>query len=160
MVQADVLFVDIDHTGCHHFPYLLNVVCKNYFTQHYMACGRVLIYRQDGVSIGNALSKLECNVKSLYKEYEIGEKHKEILLDFDDAEVNAFTQAFGADIANIIQGCSVHFLRSAMRVAKLVNLPSSAGYHIFVSIAKCIPDERSQKTVINAFDVLCGIKSF
>jgi len=158
--KADVLFVDIDHTGCHHFPYLLNVVCKNEFTQHYMACGRVLINRQDGVSIGNALSKLECNVKSLYKEYKIGEKHKEILLDFDDAEANAFMQAFGADIANIIRGCSVHFLRSAMRVAKLVNLPSSAGYHIFVSIAKRIPDERSQKTVIDAFDVLCGIKSF
>ena len=92
--NADVLFVDIDHTGCYHFPYLLNVVCKNEFTQHYMACGRVLINRQDGVSIGNALSKLECNVKSLYKEYKIGEKHKEILLDFDDAEANTFTQAF------------------------------------------------------------------
>ena len=44
--NADVLFVDIDHTGCYHFPYLLNVVCKNEFTQHYMACGRVLINRQ------------------------------------------------------------------------------------------------------------------
>ena len=27
--QAEVLFADIDHTGCHHFPYLLNVVCLN-----------------------------------------------------------------------------------------------------------------------------------
>ncbi|MCY3928218.1 MAG: hypothetical protein OXG81_08075, partial [Acidobacteria bacterium] len=158
--KAEVLFVDIDHTGCHHFPYLLNVVCKNDVTQHYMACGRVLINRQDGVSIGKALSKLECNVTSLYKDYNIGEKHKEILLDFDDAESNGFTQAFGKSIANILRGCSVHFLRSAMRVAKLVNLPSSAGYHIFMSIAKRIPDERSQKTVTDAFDVLCGTKSF
>ena len=47
-----------------------------------------------------------------------------------------------------------------MRVAKLVNIPSSAGYHIFMSIAKIIPDERSQKIVSDAFDVLCGIKSF
>ena len=47
-----------------------------------------------------------------------------------------------------------------MRVAKLVHLPSSAGYHIFVLIAMGIPYERSQKTVIDAFDVLCGIESF
>ena len=30
--QAEVLFVDIDHTGCHYFPYLLNVVCHNRIT--------------------------------------------------------------------------------------------------------------------------------
>ena len=50
----------------------------------------------------------------------------------------------------------MHFLRSAMRVVKLVNLPSSAGYHVFMSIAKRIPDERSQKTVTDAFDVYVG----
>ena len=75
-----------------------------------MACGRVLINRQDGISIGKALSKLESNVTSMYKDYNIGEKHKEILLDFDDAEANGFTQAFGKSIANILRGCSVHFL--------------------------------------------------
>ena len=124
------MFVDIDHTGCHHFPSLLNVVCKNEFTQNYIDCGRVLINRQDVVSIGNALSKLECNFKSLYKEYKIGEQHKEFLRDFDDAEASTFTQAFGADIANVIRGCSVHFLRSAMHVPKFVNLPSSAGCQV------------------------------
>ena len=82
------------------------------------------------------------------------------MLDFDDAEANGFMQAFGKEITNIIRGCSVHFLRSALRVAKLVNMPNSSGYHIFVSIAKRIPDERSQKTVLDAFDVLCGVKSF
>jgi len=158
--KADVLFVDIDHTGCHHFPYLLNVVCKNEFTHCYMACGRVLINRQDGISISNALSKLECNVRSQYKDYKIEEKHKEILLDFDDAEANGFMQAFGKEITNIIRGCSVHFLRSALHVAKLVNMPNSSGSHIFVSMAKRIQDERSQKTVLDAFDVLCGVKSF
>ena len=69
--KVDVLFVDIDYTGCHHFPYLLNVVCKNTVLQQYMACGRVLLNRQDGASIGKALSKLECNIKTLYKEYNI-----------------------------------------------------------------------------------------
>ena len=38
---------------CHHFPYLLNVVCKNTVLQRYMACGRVLLNHQDGASIGN-----------------------------------------------------------------------------------------------------------
>ena len=63
-----MLFVDIDHTGFHHFSYLLNVACKNEFTHSYIACGRVLINRQDGISIGNALSKLDCNVRSQHKD--------------------------------------------------------------------------------------------
>ena len=159
--KADVLFADIDYTGCHHFPYLLNVVCKNTVLQQYMACGRVLLNRQDRTSIGKALSKLECNIKTLYKEYNISRDHKEILLDFDEVESNAFVEAFGKEIGNILRGCSVHFFRSAMRVAKLVNLPtSSQGYHIFMSIAKKIPDEPSPNTVMKAFDVLCGLKSF
>ena len=37
---------------------------------------------------------------------------------------------------------------------KLCRLPH------FMSIAKRIPDERSQKTVTDAFDVLCRTKSF
>lgn len=28
-LEADVLFADIDYTGCHHFPYLFNVACLN-----------------------------------------------------------------------------------------------------------------------------------
>ena len=104
--KAQILFVDIDHTGCHHFPYLSNVVCKNDVTQYYMTCGRVLINCQDGISMGKALPKLDSNVTSMYKDYNIGEKHEEILLDFDDAEANSFTQAFGKSIANILQGCS------------------------------------------------------
>ena len=48
-----------------------------------------------------------------------------------------------------------------MRIAKLVNLStSSQGYHIFMSVAKRIPYEHSPETVMNAFDVLCGSKSF
>ena len=99
-------------TGCHHFPYLLNVVCKNEFTHCYMACGRVLINHQDGISIGNTLSKLECNVRSQHKDYKIGEKHKEILLDFDDAEANGFMQAFGKEIINIIIYVDAQFIFS------------------------------------------------
>ena len=129
--------------------------------QQYMDCGRILLNRQNGTSIGKALSRLDCNIKTLYKEYNIARDHKEILLDFDEAKCNAFSKAFGKEINNILQGCSVHFLRSAMYVAKLVNLStSSQGYHIFMSIAKKIPDERSSETVMNAFDVLCGSKSF
>ena len=60
-----------------------------------MACGRVLLNRQDGTSIGKALSRLECHVKNMYKDYNISRDHKEILLDFDEAESNAFTEAFG-----------------------------------------------------------------
>ena len=93
--QAEVLFVDIDHTGCHHFPYLLNVVCLNRITSRYIACGRGLINRQDARSIDTVLSKLVDNVKFCHDEYNIKTAHKEILVDFDDAELNAFVASFG-----------------------------------------------------------------
>lgn len=158
---ADALFVDIDYTGNHHFPYLLNVVCFNSTTKRYMACGRVLMNRQDGDAIGKALLVLSDHVKEHHPRYDIKTAHKEILLDFDEAESNGFRQVFGDNITNLIRGCSVHFLRSAMRVAKLCNHScSSLGYQMFVAIAKLIPDNLSTATVKKAFDILSGSEVF
>jgi len=155
--KAEVLFVDIDYTGCHHFKYLLNVVCLNSVTKKYMACGRALLNHQDGCSIGKALSVFTQNVKNQEPTYDIRNVHKEILLDFDNAEANAFQESFGETIMSLIRGCSVHFMQSAMRVAKIVNPSSlSIGYQVFMSIAKRIPDEPSQDVVLDAFDVLSG----
>ena len=133
-LEANVFFADI---GCHHFPYLFNVACVNNITRKYMACVRALLNHQDGHSIGKALLILSQNVKKLKPDYDINIAHKEILLDFDDAEANAFQDSFGKTIFNIMRGCSVHFIFSAMRVAKLVN-PStvSDGYQLFMAIAK------------------------
>ena len=61
--KADALFVDVDYTGNHHFPYLFNVVCYNNITKCYMACGRALMNHQDGESIGKALSVFSSNIK-------------------------------------------------------------------------------------------------
>ena len=58
---------------------------------------------------------------------------------------------------SIIRGCYVHFMRSAMRVAKVVNLSiHSVGYRLFMSISKRIPDEPSRDVVMEAFDILSG----
>ena len=55
----------------------------------------------------------------------------------------------------------MHFTRSAMRAAKVVNSSTlSVGYHLFMTIAKQIPDEPSKDIVQEAFDVLSGVKSF
>ena len=157
---ADVLYVDIDYTGCQCFPYLLNVVCQNSISTKYIACGRALLNREDAISIGKALSVLAGNVKKQHKNYNITTSHKEILVDFADAEANAFQASFGKDVAYILRGCRVHFLRSAMRVAKQVNSSSSSpGYLIFMHIARRIPDESSKDIVQDEFDVLCGMKS-
>ena len=155
---AEVLFVDIDHTGCHHFPYLFNVVCLNSITTNYMACGRALLNKQDGISIGKALNVLVQNVKE-QNDYNILTAHKEILLDFDDAEANAFISTFGMEISNLLRGCEVHFLRSAMRMARKVNINfASVGYTVFMSIAKRILTETSMENVEKYFDVLYGQK--
>ena len=89
---ADVLYVDIDYTGCQSFPYLLNVVCQNSILTKYITCGRALLNREDVVSIGKALSVLAGNVKKQHKSYNITTSHKEILVNFADAEANVFKQ--------------------------------------------------------------------
>jgi len=89
--KADALFADIDYTGNHHFfPYHFNIACFNNNTKCYMACGRSLINHQNGASIGKALKVLSSNVKHLYSRYDLKATHKEILLDFDEAEANGF----------------------------------------------------------------------
>ena len=122
-----------------------------------MSTDNQLINRQDARSIGTVLSKLADNVKICHIEYNIKTAHKEILVDFDDAESNAFIVCFGQELSNVLRGCAVHFKRSAMCVSKLVN-PSTT-YHIFMTIAKRIPDEPCKQSVDEAFDVLCGLRS-
>ena len=155
---ADALFADIDYTGNHHFPYLFNMICFNSITKCYMACGRSLMNHQDGVSIGKALKVLSCNVKHLHPRYELKAAHKEILLDFDEAEANGFKETFGEEISTILRGCSVNFLRSAMRIAN--SSVASVGYQIFMSIAKLIPENSSQTIVKMAFKILSGAEPF
>ena len=71
-----------------------------------------------------------------------------------------FKQALVKNVTYILRGCHVHFLQSAIRVAKQVNSSSSSrGYHIFMYIARRIPDESSKDIVQDEFDVLCGMKS-
>ena len=91
------MYVDIDYTGCQCFPYLLNVVCQNTISTKYIACGRALLNREDATSIGKALSVLVGNVKKQHKKYNITTFHNEILVDFADAEANAFQASFGKD---------------------------------------------------------------
>ena len=95
----------------------------------------------------------------MHKNYNITTSHKEVLVDFADAEANAFQASFGKDVTYILRGCRVHFLRSVMRVAKLVNASSSSpGYHNFMPIARKTPDESSKDVVQHEFDILCGLK--
>ena len=57
---------------------------------------------QDGSSIGKALKVLSCNVKQLHPRYELKTAHKEIMLDFDEAEANGFKESFGEEVTNIL----------------------------------------------------------
>ena len=104
--NADVLYVDIDYTGCQCFPYFLNVVCQNSISKKFIACGRALLNREDAVSIGKALSVLAENVRKQHKNYNITTSHKEkeILVDFADAEGNAFQASFGKDVEYLLRG--------------------------------------------------------
>ena len=75
-----------------------------------------------------------------------------------DAEANAFINTFGMEVSNLLRGCEVHFLHSAMRVARKVNIYSdSVGYTVFMSIAKCISTVTSKENVEKFLVVLCGL---
>ena len=102
---AEALFVDVDYTGNHYFQYLLNIVCFNKITNRYIACGHALMNHQDGHSIGKALSVLSNHAKKFYPSYDITTAHKEILLDFDEAEANGFQTSFGNNVSNLFRGC-------------------------------------------------------
>ena len=58
----------------------------------YMACGRALLNKQVGYSIGKALATLVSNVKEYVGTY-ITMAHKEILSDFDEIEASGFRDA-------------------------------------------------------------------
>jgi len=75
--------------------------------------------KQDGYSIGKALSTLVSNVKEYVNTYSITTAHTEILLDFDETEASGFHDAFGEEVTNHFRDCSVHFIRSLMRVISL-----------------------------------------
>jgi len=159
--NAVALFVDIDYTSNCYFPYLLNIVCLNSVTNKYMACGRALLNKQDGYSIGKALATLVSNVKEYISTYNVTMAHKEILLDFDEAEASGFRDAFGEEITNLFRGCSVHFIRSSMRVARQVNTSTLClGYQLFMAISKLIPDNSSKDEVMLAFKILSGAESY
>ena len=118
-----------------------------------MACGCVLMNKQDGPSIGRALAELSQNVDcvSMYN----------TMLDFDESEANGSHEALGIEIANLFRGCSVHFIRSALHVAKLVNVSqTSLGYQIFMAVAKLIPDNSSKETVLLVFNILSVTESY
>ena len=73
---------------------------------------------QDRKSVEKALSVFSSNIKQFVPRYEITSAHKEILLDFAESKANAFEESFGSSVSNLLRGCSVHFIRSAMRIAK------------------------------------------
>ena len=67
-----------------------------------MLYGMCLINHQDGSSVGKALKVLSCNVKQLYPRYKLKMAHKEIMLDFVEAEANGFKESFGEEVTNIL----------------------------------------------------------
>ena len=68
--------------------------------------------------------------------------HKEKLLNFDEAEINAFQKSFSNKVLPLTRGCAVQFMRSAMHVAKVVYSSSVLiGYSVFMATVKQIPDE-------------------
>ena len=69
----------------------------------YIACGRAVLNHEDAISIVKALSVLAGNVKKQHKNYNITTSHKETLVDFADAEANAFQASFGKDVSYILR---------------------------------------------------------
>ena len=81
---------------------------------------------------------------------------KQILVDFDDAEYNGLVKVLGKDFAEkVIRGCSVHWVRSANRVAKIV-CTSSDEESVFKYLGKIIQESQEKDAVLKIFDVMSG----
>lgn len=156
--EAEELFSDITFTGNDDFPYLLNLVIFNKETLCYQAVGRVLCDKQDGESYGVSVHEVFKQVTKMNSNFAHGKSLKQIVVDFDDAEYNGFSQVLGKDLAEkLLRGCSVHWMRSANKVAKVV-CQSRDEEAIFKILARKVEDVSSKDDVMVIFDILCGKK--
>jgi len=120
-----------------------------WITKKYMACGRALLNWQDGHFIGKALNVLVNNVKKQQPLYNIHTTHREVLLDFDNADANAFVDSFWWEHHkyNPWLLCSFHAVYNACVKG---SQPISAQWWL--------PDEPSAAVLMEAFDILHGQK--
>ena len=94
-----------------------------------------------------------------YPNFKKGRAVKQILVDFDDAKYNGLVEVLGTDFAQkVIRGCSVHWMRSVNRIAKMV-CASRDEEAVFKYIGKIIQETQDKETVIKMFDVLSGKKN-
>ena len=94
-----------------------------------------------------------------YPNFKKGRAVKQILVDFDDAKYNGLVEVLGTDFAQkVIRGCSVHWMRSVNRIAKMV-CASREKEAVFKYIGKIIQETQDKETVIQMFDVLSGKKN-
>lgn len=150
--EAGELFSDITFTGNDDFPYLLNLVIFNKETLCYQAVSRVLCDRQDGESYGVSFHEVFEQATKMNSNFNHGKSLRQIVVDFDDAEYNGFTRVLGKDITEkLIRGCSVHWMRSVNKVAKLV-CHSQDEEMIFKTLARNVEDATRKEDVMEIFD--------
>ena len=156
--EAEELFSDITFTGNDDFPYLLNLVVFNKETLCYQAVSRVLCDKQDGESYGLSFHEVFKQATKINPNFDNGKTLRQIVVDFDDAEYNGFTQVLGKDITEkLLRGCSVHWMRSVNKVAKLV-CQSRDEETIFKTLARRVEDATKKEDVMEIFDILSGKK--
>jgi hypothetical protein len=82
---------------------------------------RVLCSRQDGETYAQCIVNIFNKATKDHSCFSNGSNLRSILVDFDDAQYKGFQEHLGTDLARkLLRGCSVHWMRSVNRVAKLV----------------------------------------
>ena len=156
--EAEELFSDITFTGNDDFPYLLNLVVFNKETLCYQAVSRVLCDKQDGESYGLSFHEVFKQVTKINPNFDNGKSLRQIVVDFDDAEYNGFTRVLGKCITEkLLRGCSVHWMRSVNKVAKIV-CQSRDEETIFKTLARKVEDATRKEDVMEIFEILSGKK--
>ena len=156
--EAEELFSDITFTRNDDFPYLLNLVIFNKETLCYQAVSRVLCDKQDGESYGLSFHEVFKQATKINPNFDNGKSLRQIVVDFDDAEYNGFTQVLGKCITEkLLRGCSVHWMRSVNKVAKLV-CQSRDEETIFKTLARKVEDATRKEDVMEIFEILSGKK--
>lgn len=156
LAEAEELFTDITYTGNEDFPYMLNMVVFNSTNMHYQAVARVLCDKQNGESYATSFQEVFDQVTRCYPNFKKGHSLTQILVDFDDAEYNGLVKVVGKDFAEkVIRGCSVHWMKSVNRVAKIV-CTSDDEESVFKYLGKIVQEVAERDMVIKIFDVMSG----
>ena len=162
LAEADFLETDTTYNENTELSYLFNATVFDYKTMKWavVACMRGNKESSEFYRLAFNLMFDTCHKE--HSNFQVDESLKGIIVDWSDTEGKGLHEMIGEDtteLAIVLKGCNVHWIRSYQRVAERVNSNVSKGnrrtaVEAFCLIAKHIMIVTEKQHVLQLFDVL------